>query len=297
LRNALIKKQFGTSINELLSGWKCILLHATDLTASSFKEGGITIPRTAFISPDNRMFTKKVEVLKELEYSSVPNSKCEVDISSIFFMEQRINLRPLSLHCNSTRESSIGTNKTLERAGPSDMKMKIKMADTDDVASPFGLLEELFSNDPWKLLLSTIFLNRTSRSQVDPILHHFLDKWPTASAAVEADLHEMSTLLKPLGLHHQRAAGIIQFSGDYLSLLSHGSVSCTGDGSTFSLPVDASESKSTRLTREDILRIFNCGEYAGDAFKIFIQKCNDFVPTDAVLKVYVEYQRARSLDL
>lgn len=33
-------------------------------------------------------------------------------------------------------------------------------------ASPFGLIEELLTDDPWKVLLGCIMLNQTTRSQV-----------------------------------------------------------------------------------------------------------------------------------
>ena len=44
--------------------------------------------------------------------------------------------------------------------------------------SPFGLLEELFLDDPWKLLVSTICLNVTTRQQVDKVIHIYLQRWP-----------------------------------------------------------------------------------------------------------------------
>ncbi|XP_066859230.1 methyl-CpG-binding domain protein 4 isoform X2 [Anser cygnoides] len=63
--------------------------------------------------------------------------------------------------------------------------------------SPFNLVQETLFHDPWKLLIATIFLNKTS--------------------ARTADWKEMSELLKPLGLYALRAKTIIKFSDEYLT--------------------------------------------------------------------------------
>jgi len=117
-------------------------------------------------------------------------------------------------------------------------------------ASPFGLLEELFVDDPWKLLISTIFLNRTTRVQVDAVLCSFLQRWPTAEDVVSGiismvetdttgnesndnsrrrntyihdytDVHvdRISRIIQPLGMWHRRARGILRFSREYLELI------------------------------------------------------------------------------
>ena len=89
----------------------------------------------------------------------------------------------------------------------------------DSLSSPLGLLEELFGDDPWRLLLSTIFLNRTQRVQVDVVMHSFLQEWPTAECVAAANVNEISTVIAPMGIRNRRARGIVQFSKDYLELL------------------------------------------------------------------------------
>lgn len=83
--------------------------------------------------------------------------------------------------------------------------------------SPFNLVQETLFHDPWKLLIATIFLNRTSGKMAIPVLWEFLEKYPSAEAARAADWRDVSELLKPLGLYDLRAKTIIKFSDEYLT--------------------------------------------------------------------------------
>ncbi|XP_071406271.1 methyl-CpG-binding domain protein 4 isoform X2 [Pithys albifrons albifrons] len=78
--------------------------------------------------------------------------------------------------------------------------------------SPFNLVQETLFHDPWKLLIATIFLNKTSGKMAIPVLWEFLKKYPSPEVARAADWREMSELLKPLGLYELRAKTIIRFS-------------------------------------------------------------------------------------
>lgn len=83
--------------------------------------------------------------------------------------------------------------------------------------SPFNLVQETLFHDPWKLLIATIFLNRTSGKMAIPVLWEFLEKYPSAEVARTADWRDVSELLKPLGLYELRAKNIIKFSDEYLT--------------------------------------------------------------------------------
>jgi hypothetical protein len=140
--------------------------------------------------------------------------------------------------------------------------------------SPYGLLEELFVDDPWRLLLSTILLNRTTRVQVDPGMTKFLENWPTCEAVLrDADnVSHMIEILRPLGICYRRAAGILRFSREYSELLSQG-------GQAF------------HLTKMQVVALFHCGEYAYAAYRLFIKKEFNFDPGDHALRTYAEYHR------
>ncbi|XP_005387143.1 PREDICTED: methyl-CpG-binding domain protein 4 [Chinchilla lanigera] len=83
--------------------------------------------------------------------------------------------------------------------------------------SPFNLIQETLFHDPWKLLIATIFLNRTSGKMAIPVLWEFLEKYPSAEVARAADWRDVSELLKPIGLYELRAKTIIKFSDEYLT--------------------------------------------------------------------------------
>lgn len=83
--------------------------------------------------------------------------------------------------------------------------------------SPFNLVQETLFHDPWKLLIATIFLNRTSGKMAIPVLWEFLENYPLAEVARTADWRDVSELLKPIGLYKLRAKTIIRFSDEYLT--------------------------------------------------------------------------------
>jgi hypothetical protein len=164
-----------------------------------------------------------------------------------------------------------------------------------DVTSPMGLLEELFSRQPWQLLLATIFLNRTQRKQVDYILYKFLQRWPTPESVLEyaagastritsnnsnddggsvcgendASLEEMTTLVSPMGLTFRRVTGVVKFCKDYVSLLAIKEKA--SQNKTEIEPFTATSESSScstcpsafSMTRDEVTRLFNCGDYAG----------------------------------
>lgn len=147
----------------------------------------------------------------------------------------------------------------------------------ESVRSSAGLLEEIFAHDPWKLLLCTILLNRTQRAQVDHVLFEFLSRWPTPRhVADDASVDQVAQLLRPLGLHERRAQGIKKFSQQYIAL------------------VDTKNSVEDmeHLTKDEILGLFQCGEYSYDAYRIFVQRDTQVDPKDKALQAYVEYKLA-----
>ena len=166
--------------------------------------------------------------------------------------------------------------------------------------SPFGLLEELFRDNPWRLLLSTIMLNRTTRVQVDVVLYKFLALWPDATSMSSANEMDVATVIRPLGMSHKRARGIIRFSAEWLELLSRKKVGdafrtdCsleTCEKQDFLAATRQSYTEAFLLTREEITSLYYCGAYAYDAYRIFIQGKLDAVTTDHALQIYVDFHR------
>ncbi|XP_072537135.1 methyl-CpG-binding domain protein 4 isoform X2 [Salminus brasiliensis] len=86
--------------------------------------------------------------------------------------------------------------------------------------SPFKLVQETLFHDPWKLLVATIFLNKTSGKLAIPTLWQFFERYPTAEVTRASDWKPLAELLQPLGLYALRAKTLIRFSGE-CSLLRH----------------------------------------------------------------------------
>ncbi|KAM6977823.1 methyl-CpG-binding domain protein 4 [Aplochiton taeniatus] len=83
--------------------------------------------------------------------------------------------------------------------------------------SPFNLVQETLFPDPWKLLVATIFLNKTSGKVALPVLWKFFELYPSAEVTRQADWKPISELMKPLGLYELRSKTIIRFSEEYLT--------------------------------------------------------------------------------
>ncbi|NWR56776.1 MBD4 protein, partial [Bucorvus abyssinicus] len=129
--------------------------------------------------------------------------------------------------------------------------------------SPFNLVQETLFHDPWKLLIATIFLNKTSGKMAIPVLWEFLKKYPSPETARTADWREMSQLLKPLGLYELRAKTIVKFSDEYLS-------------------------KSWRYPIE----LHGIGKYGNDSYRIFcVNEWKEVQPQDHKLNVYHTWLR------
>ncbi|XP_010184054.1 PREDICTED: methyl-CpG-binding domain protein 4, partial [Mesitornis unicolor] len=124
--------------------------------------------------------------------------------------------------------------------------------------SPFNLVQETLFHDPWKLLIATIFLNKTSGKMAIPVLWEFLKKYPSPEVTRNADWKEMSELLRPLGLYELRAKTIIKFSDEYLS-------------------------KQWRYPIE----LHGIGKYGNDSYRIFcVNEWKEVQPQDHKLNVY-----------
>lgn len=140
------------------------------------------------------------------------------------------------------------------------------------IESPLGLLEELFADDPWRLLVCVMLLNRTQRVQVDVVLFHLLEAYPTPEAMASADWAKIAVLVQPLGLNNRRAQALVDFSNAYIQ-------------------VDGRLPKS----RKEFISLPHLGDYAYDAHRIFCLRDFSSTPQDAVLQNYVNYQRGRLL--
>ncbi|KAL4990403.1 DNA glycosylase [Aspergillus falconensis] len=83
-------------------------------------------------------------------------------------------------------------------------------------APAFGLVQEQLAHNPFRLLLATIFLNRTRGGVALPILFQVFDRYPTIEAMAAADPHELVSLIHCLGFQNQRARKCIALAQTWL---------------------------------------------------------------------------------
>ncbi|XP_056896891.1 methyl-CpG-binding domain protein 4 isoform X2 [Takifugu flavidus] len=123
--------------------------------------------------------------------------------------------------------------------------------------SPYNLVQETLFHDPWKLLVATIFLNKTSGKMAIPTLWQFFERYPSAEVTRGAEWKPMSELMKPLGLYELRAKALIRFS-EYLT-------------------------KQWRYPVE----LHGIGKYGNDSYRIFcLGEWREVTPEDHMLNKY-----------
>lgn len=76
----------------------------------------------------------------------------------------------------------------------------------------FGLVQEQLAHEPFKLLIATIFLNRTRGGVALPVLFQVFDKYPTIDAMANASPSELVSMIRCLGFQNQRARKCIDLA-------------------------------------------------------------------------------------
>eukprot|EP00092_Neocalanus_flemingeri_P089633 GFUD01113429.1.p1 GENE.GFUD01113429.1~~GFUD01113429.1.p1 ORF type:complete len:322 (-),score=100.75 GFUD01113429.1:136-1101(-) len=124
--------------------------------------------------------------------------------------------------------------------------------------------EKLYTQ-PWKLLIATIFLNKTNNKVSLPILWQFFILWPTPAAASVADQSQVAELLKPMGLNNLRAKTIVRFSWEFLN-------------TTWSYPI----------------QLYGIGKYGNDSYRIFcVEEWSNVKPRDKKLNIYHDWLKEK----
>lgn len=124
--------------------------------------------------------------------------------------------------------------------------------------SPHGLIQEDLWPDEWKILISCLMLNQTTRKQVDKVIWQFFDKWPDPNSFLQAKLIDVSDLLRPLGFYNRRPKAMQKFTKQYLN-------------SSWAEPIE----------------LYGIGKYANDAWRIFCKgDWKSVDPNDHALNKY-----------
>lgn len=120
-------------------------------------------------------------------------------------------------------------------------------------------LQAGLGRDPWRVAVASMLLQRARRAQASPTLEKLLHRWPTPNALAIADLVELEEVLRPCGLHRQRARQLQRMSGLYIS-----------------------------ESWEDLRELPGVGAYTSDAVGLFCFGRTDLECDDRVLREHAE---------
>jgi methyl-CpG-binding domain protein 4 len=124
--------------------------------------------------------------------------------------------------------------------------------------SPVGMLQEDLWPDEWKILVACLLHNQTSRKQVNKVYQKLFEMYPTPVSMESADVQDLQSLLKPLGMWRKRSATLQRFSREYLE-------------------------KNWNTPKE----LFGCGKYAEDTWRVFCMgDWKNVEPNDHALNKY-----------
>lgn len=123
--------------------------------------------------------------------------------------------------------------------------------------SPYVLLQEIYIDDPWKIMVCCIMLNQTTRKQVDIVREILFEKWPTPECLAAAEEDELREVIRPLGFYNRRTKSLIRFSKEW-------------SAKNWSSPSE----------------LHGIGQYAQDSWDMFVEHKAVENPTDHVLKAY-----------
>ena len=127
--------------------------------------------------------------------------------------------------------------------------------------SPHELIQETLWPNEWKILVSCLLLNLTTRKQVDKVIDRLFEKYPEPESMGSADDDELKEIIKSLGLVNKRVKTLKRFSREYAD-------------------------KKWKTPKD----LYGCGKYADDAWRIFCRgDWRDVSPQDHALNKYHDW--------
>lgn len=147
---------------------------------------------------------------------------------------------------------------------------------TPDERSPYGLMQEDFRNEPWKLLVCCILLNLSSRKVAEPIWNRLFERWPVWTTFLadvrqrQSSREELLSLLN--GFQNRRCERIIRMT-------------------------EGIEKQFRTMCRDRMmiepLELYGIGKYGSDSYRIFIKRELVEDVKDKELVRYVEWAKER----
>lgn len=107
------------------------------------------------------------------------------------------------------------------------------------------------------MLVACRLVNRASWRVAEGVLLRVRGLWPTPGRLASAPADALTAALRPLGLQNGRARDLSALAAAWL--------------------------RGPPATRQDVLRLPDCGPYAADSWALFVERRRDVRPTDGKL--------------
>lgn len=130
--------------------------------------------------------------------------------------------------------------------------------------SPHNLIEEELYEDPWALLVATIFLNKTSCMSARPYIKKFLEDHPAPQHVLNKNSQDLEAYFVNIGLKKRRSQQVWKMSYDFLF-------------------------KNWNNVKE----LHGIGKYGEDAFRLFCLGDENVEPKDRFLRIYRDWLRMK----
>lgn len=125
----------------------------------------------------------------------------------------------------------------------------------------YGLIQEKYWPDGWKILVCCLCLNLTTRKQMEPVVEEIFKRWPDALSLANAEDSELTEVIRSLGMWKRRTSTLKTMSKQY------------------------QEGKWN-----NVLELKGVGKYASDAYRIFmLGDWRNVQPNDHALNDYHEH--------
>ena len=232
--------------------------------------------RVVFVSPEGRVFRTVKQVMQHLglcidkHYRVV--SLYEERSKGLVAAEKKEGEEEAEAEGGLPRQAA-----SLPTCGERERKMQKgshdhRLDDADanvvlSLESPYGLIEELFADHPWKLLVCCLLLNLTTRKQLDPVLYHFFETFPTPESLLgcENNQNKILRIIAPLGLQSRRTQTLLRFSKEFLEWRR-----LKQKQLPFAEPKENKEEEQMSLEKSRSVRdLHGVGRYAQQAYDIF----------------------------
>ena len=155
---------------------------------------------------------------------AIQSDECESDIGTLSDSVQVPLPNPLPSTPTKNR-SAFGARKgACVRPVTKSPYFTINQADANSClpfppisSDSFGLIQERLAHDPFRLLVATIFLNKTKAEAAIPVVYKVFAKYRTIEDLANADPVELGEMIQSLGFRHRRSQLIIRLARSWIA--------------------------------------------------------------------------------